>query len=101
MFAMTGTPDMSVDLAGTALRNPMVAASGTCGYIAEFRGVLNCRAIGAVTTKSITAELREGNPPWRLSDMPNGMLNAIGLANVGLDRFVAEKLPDAREYLPG
>jgi dihydroorotate dehydrogenase (NAD+) catalytic subunit len=95
MFLMAEMPDMSVGLAGIALRNPVIAASGTCGYIAELNGVLDYRAIGAITTKSITAEPREGNPPWRLIDMPNGMLNAIGLANVGLERFIAEKLPAA------
>lgn len=87
---------MSVSLAGVALRNPLVAAAGTCGYVDELAGVLPPEALGAIVTKSITREPREGNPPWRLAEVPLGMLNAVGLANVGLDRFLAEKLPKAR-----
>ncbi len=89
--------DMSVDFAGEVLRNPIVAAAGTCGYVSEFAGVLDPRRIGAIVTKSITLEPREGNPPWRIIDMPRGMLNAIGLANIGLQRFMQEKLGDIRK----
>lgn len=88
-------PDLSVSLAGVPLRTPLLAAAGTCGYGTEFRGVLDFRDLGALVTKSITREPRVGNPPWRVVDLPCGMLNAVGLANVGLDRFLAEKLPDA------
>ena len=87
--------DCSVSLAGTQLRNPIVLAAGTCGYGVEFAGVLDPADVGAITTKSITREPREGNRPWRIVDTPRGMLNAIGLANVGLDVFVNEKLPAA------
>lgn len=87
---------MSVTLAGVQLRNPVIAAAGTCGYVREIADVLDPRKLGAITSKSITREPREGNPPWRMIDLPRGMLNAIGLANVGLDRFLAEKLPDAK-----
>jgi dihydroorotate dehydrogenase (NAD+) catalytic subunit len=87
--------DLSVTLAGTTLRNPVIAAAGTCGYVDELADVIDVARLGAVTTKSITREPREGNPPWRLIDVPMGMLNAIGLANVGVDRFLAEKLPAA------
>ena len=87
---------MTVNLAGVELRNPVIVAAGTCGYIREVTDVIDPRKLGAVTTKSITREPREGNPPWRLIDVPRGMLNAVGLANVGLDRFLAEKLPDAK-----
>ncbi len=72
-----------------------MGAAGTCGYVAELADVLDPACLGAVVTKSITREPREGHPPWRLVDVPLGMLNAIGLANVGLDRFLAEKLPAA------
>ena len=89
-------PSMTVNLAGVELRNPVIVAAGTCGYIREIADVIDPRNLGAVTTKSITREPREGNPPWRLIDVPRGMLNAVGLANVGLDRFLAEKLPDAK-----
>lgn len=87
--------DLSIDLAGVALRNPIIAAAGTCGYVDEIADVLDPASLGAVTTKSITRLAREGNPPWRLVDVPRGMLNAIGLTNVGVERFIAEKLPAA------
>lgn len=88
----------SINLAGLSLRNPVIAAAGTCGYIREIADVIDPRTIGGIVTKSITAEEREGNAPWRIVDLPRapGMLNAIGLANVGVDRFVREKLPDAK-----
>jgi dihydroorotate dehydrogenase (NAD+) catalytic subunit len=87
--------DLSVSLAGVTLRNPVVAAAGTCGYVDELADVLAPDRLGALVTKSITREPREGNPPWRLIDVPQGMLNAVGLANMGLDRFLTEKLPAA------
>lgn len=85
---------MSIELAGRTLRNPVVTAAGTGGYLAELAGVLGPRHVGAITTKSITPEVRDGNRPWRIIDARAGMLNAIGLANVGLERFLAEKLVD-------
>src|SRR5688572_2480493 len=91
-------PQMSVHLAGLTLRNPIIAAAGTCGYIREIADVIDPRTIGGIVTKSITPEEREGNAPWRIVDLPRapGMLNAIGLANVGVERFLKEKLPDAK-----
>jgi dihydroorotate dehydrogenase (NAD+) catalytic subunit len=97
---MASRSDMSVSLAGQALSSPLVVAAGTGGYIGELKGMLDLRCIGAITTKSITAEPREGNPPWRVIDIPGGMLNAVGLANVGVDRFIAEHVPDAAEIEP-
>lgn len=88
---------MSVDLCGVKLRNPLIAAAGTAGYVREIEDVIETRWLGAVTTKSITAEPREGNPPWRLIEVERGMLNAVGLANVGVEQFLSEKLPDARD----
>lgn len=85
--------DLAVQLAGIPLRNPLIAASGTCGYVDDLAEVLDPGLLGALVTKSITIEPRAGNPTWRLIDMPAGMLNAVGLANVGLDRFLAEKVP--------
>jgi len=101
MVAMAHGPDMSVELAGLSghsggrLRTPLIAAAGTCGYLEELPDVTDPRLFGAITTKSITAEPREGNAPWRVIDVPAGMLNAIGLANVGVQRFLDEKLPKA------
>lgn len=89
-------PDLSVQLAGLRLANPIVLAAGTCGYVREIADAIPLERIGAITTKSITPEPREGNAPWRIIDSPAGMLNAIGLANVGVERFITDKLPSAR-----
>lgn len=87
--------DLSLRLAGVPLRNPLIAAAGTCGYVDELTDVLDPRHLGAAVTKSITREPREGHPAWRLVGVEQGMINAVGLANVGLERFLAEKLPAA------
>ena len=83
----------SIDIAGISLSNPLIASAGTAGLGPELADVLDLRHVGAVTTKSITPESREGNDPWRVVDLPGGMLNAIGLANPGLDSFVKTTLP--------
>ena len=70
-------------------------ASGTVGYGPEYEGVVDLRAVGAVVTKTITVEPREGNAPPRLVETPGGLLNAIGLENVGLAAFLSERLPEA------
>lgn len=85
-----------VDLAGCRLRNPVIAASGTCGYGIECASILDPGSLGGLVMKSITPERRDGNPPWRIIESRRGMLNAIGLANCGLARFLEEKLPAAR-----
>ena len=87
-------PSLAVDLAGLALANPMMTASGTCGYAYEYGDFVDLSRLGAFVTKSITAEPRKGNEAHRIVETRGGMLNAIGLANVGLDVFLAEKLPD-------
>lgn len=89
--------DVSVKLAGIRLANPVMAASGTFGYGLEYRCLSPARAYGAVITKTVTLEPRPGNPPPRLCETPSGMLNSIGLANVGLERFLSEKLPALRK----
>jgi len=86
--------DLSVELAGVRLANPIVTASGTCGYGLELSDFVDLSQLGAFATKSITVEERPGNPPPRVVETSAGMLNAIGLANVGLERFVVEKVPD-------
>jgi dihydroorotate dehydrogenase (NAD+) catalytic subunit len=87
-------PALATNLAGIELRSPIIAAAGTCGYVEELPSIVDVSLIGAAITKSITREPREGNPPWRIVDLPRspGMLNAIGLANVGLERFIRDKL---------
>jgi len=85
--------DISVDFAGLRLANPVFTASGTCGYGDELGDFMDVNALGGFITKSITLKPRRGNRTPRIVETDAGMLNAIGLANVGLDRFLAEKLP--------
>ena len=87
------TSDLSINLAGLELANPTITCSGTCGYAFEYADFLDLSRLGAFVTKSITREERPGNEPPRIVETRAGMLNAIGLANVGLDRFLAEKIP--------
>jgi dihydroorotate dehydrogenase (NAD+) catalytic subunit len=89
----TANQDISVDFAGRRLVNPVFTASGTCGYADELADFLDVNALGGFITKSITLQPRKGNPVPRIVETDAGMLNAIGLANVGLDRFIEEKLP--------
>jgi dihydroorotate dehydrogenase (NAD+) catalytic subunit len=89
-------PDLSVNLAGIKLTNPTLTCSGTCGYAFEYADFMDLSRLGAFVTKSITREERPGNEPARIVEVRAGMLNAIGLANVGLDRFLAEKVPQLR-----
>jgi dihydroorotate dehydrogenase (NAD+) catalytic subunit len=89
----TPSVDLSVGLAGLHLANPLMTASGTSGYGQELAPYLDLKQLGAFVTKSVTVEPRKGNPPPRTVETAAGMLNAIGLANVGLERFVAEKVP--------
>ena len=85
--------DISVDFAGIRLANPVMTASGTCGYADELSDFMDVGGLGGLITKSITAKPRKGNATPRIVETDAGMLNAIGLANIGLERFVAEKLP--------
>src|SRR5215208_2853815 len=85
--------DLTVNLAGLKLANPTMTCSGTCGYAFEYGDFTDLSKLGAFVTKSITREERAGNEPARIVEVRAGMLNAIGLANVGLDRFLAEKVP--------
>jgi dihydroorotate dehydrogenase (NAD+) catalytic subunit len=82
-----------VNLAGLRLANPTLTCSGTCGYAFEYADFMDLSKLGAFVTKSITREERPGNEPARIVETRAGMLNAIGLANVGLERFLAEKVP--------
>ncbi len=89
--------DLSVNLAGLTLRNPIATASGTSGYGPEYAPFLDIRSLGAFVTKAVTPEERKGNPQPRTVETASGMLNAIGLANVGLERFCREKIPYLKE----
>ena len=92
----TGTKpsiDLSVDLAGIRLANPVMTASGTSGYGPEHGKLMDLSRLGAFVTKAISPEPRKGNPPESVVETAAGMLNAIGLANIGLEKFIQEKAP--------
>ena len=74
-------------------KNPILVASGTYGYGDEVKNIVNINKLGGIVTKSVTIKPREGNPPPRICETPSGMLNSIGLANLGVDSFCEEKLP--------
>lgn len=89
-------PDMTVNLAGIALRNPVMTASGTFGYGEEFAEYVDLETIGAFVTKGLSLKPRAGNPTPRIVETPGGMLNAIGLQNVGIEAFIQKKVPFLR-----
>jgi dihydroorotate dehydrogenase (NAD+) catalytic subunit len=91
----TADPILATDLAGLALRSPVILAAGTAGTLDEMSDVLDLSRVGGLVTKSITRLPREGNETWRILPVDGGMLNAIGLANVGLDAFVRDYAPRA------
>ncbi|MDE2180620.1 MAG: dihydroorotate dehydrogenase [candidate division NC10 bacterium] len=93
-------PDLSVTIAGIRMRNPVMTASGTFGYAQEFEPFLDLSRLGAIVVKTITRAPRAGNPPARIVETPAGMLNAIGLQNVGVQAFIEKKLPYLRTLGP-
>ncbi|MBC8470677.1 MAG: dihydroorotate dehydrogenase [Planctomycetes bacterium] len=97
---MNQSVDMTVDFAGIRLANPVWTASGTCGYADELADFMDVNCLGGFTTKSITDKPRKGNATPRIVETDSGMLNAIGLANIGLDRFIEEKLPVLEKMSP-
>lgn len=86
-------PNMSVNIAGVWMRNPVMTASGTFGYGQEFAEYVNLESIGAIITKGLSLQPRAGNPTPRIVETPGGMLNAIGLQNVGIESFISKKIP--------
>lgn len=88
---------LAVSIGTLALKNPVLAASGTFGYGLEFDGFFDVAELGGICTKGLSLEPRHGNAPPRICETPAGMLNAIGLANVGIEAFCREKLPQLRE----
>ena len=92
--------NISVDFAGVKLANPVFTASGTCGYADELADFMTVNRLGGFITKSITAAPRKGNNVPRIVETDSGMLNAIGLANIGLEKFIEEKLPILRKMSP-
>lgn len=89
--------DLSVKIGSLRLKNPVLVASGTFGYGQEARDLVNLNALGGIITKSVSPKPRDGNPPPRIVELPAGMLNSIGLANVGVEAFITDKLPFLKE----
>ncbi|BBO74060.1 dihydroorotate dehydrogenase B (NAD(+)), catalytic subunit [Desulfosarcina widdelii] len=89
-------PNLTVDLGGLKLKNPVMTASGTFGYAREFEAYLDLNRLGAVIVKGLSLEPSKGNPPPRIVETACGMLNAIGLENVGVEAFIHDKLPFLR-----
>ncbi|MCK4509618.1 MAG: dihydroorotate dehydrogenase [Desulfuromonadales bacterium] len=89
-------PNMGVEIAGIKLRNPVMPASGTFGYGEEYAPFLDMEKIGAIVTKGLSLKPKAGNPTPRIAETVSGMLNAIGLQNVGIDAFIKHKMPYLR-----
>ncbi len=90
--------DLSIEFAGLIFRNPILLASGTVGYGNEISEFVDLNKIGGIVTKSLSLKPRKGNKPQRIVETASGMLNAIGLANVGVDEFIEHKIPYLAKY---
>lgn len=90
--------DLSVNIGQLMLKNPVMTASGTFGYGEEYAEFIDLNRLGAVVVKGLSLKPREGNPPPRIIETPSGMLNSIGLQNIGIERFIREKLPFLRQF---
>jgi dihydroorotate dehydrogenase (NAD+) catalytic subunit len=89
-------PNMAVEIAGIKLRNPVMPASGTFGYGEEYAPFLDLEKLGAIVTKGLSLKPKAGNPTPRIAETTSGMLNAIGLQNVGIEAFIKHKMPFLR-----
>src|SRR5664279_5767962 len=87
------TPNLETTLCGIPLRNPVLAASGTFAYGVEFAKLLDLSALGGFVVKGLSREPIEGNPPPRVYESASGMINSVGLQNIGVRAFVRDKLP--------
>lgn len=85
--------NLKIRIGSLELKNPVLVASGTFGYGIETADFMDLNQLGGIITKSLSLKPRKGNPPKRISETPSGMLNAIGLANIGVEKFIEEKLP--------
>ena len=90
---MSNKPNLAVEISGLTFKNPVITASGTFGYGVEFSPFFDLSQLGGICTKGLSLEPRPGNNPGRIIETPAGMLNAIGLENVGIDSFINDKLP--------
>ncbi len=93
-------PDLRVHLGGLVLNNPVLTASGTFGYGEEFAPLMDLNRLGGIIVKGLYLHPAKGNPPPRIAETPCGMLNAIGLENVGIEAFIEEKLPTLKVLSP-
>jgi dihydroorotate dehydrogenase (NAD+) catalytic subunit len=91
-------PALAVDIAGLKMKNPVITASGTFGYGEEYAEYVNLNQLGGIVVKGLSLKPRLGNPPPRIMETTGGLLNAVGLQNVGVAAFLAEKLPFLRRY---
>ncbi len=94
----SGALSLSVNIGGIEMRNPVMTASGTFGYGSEYADFVDLNQLGAIVVKGVTSTPWPGNPMQRIMETPSGMLNAIGLQNVGVDGFISEKLPYLRDF---
>ena len=85
--------DLQVNLAGVSFKNPLIVASGTFGFGREYAEFYPLSCLGGISSKGITLQERQGNPPPRIAETPSGMLNAVGLQNPGVDHFIQNDLP--------
>src|SRR6202451_4353129 len=90
--------DLRVSIGSIHLKNPIIAASGTFGYGVEFAGLVDLNRLGGIVVKGLSAQPMAGAPPPRMCETPSGMVNAIGLQNIGVRGFVAEKMPQLRQF---
>jgi dihydroorotate dehydrogenase (NAD+) catalytic subunit len=97
---MEQPPDLHTDIGGIVLRNPVMTASGTFGYAREFERMVDLNRLGAIIVKGLSLEPSPGNPPPRIAETDCGMLNAIGLENVGIKAFETDKLPFLKSLSP-
>ena len=96
----TVKPDLSVNIAGVILKNPVIAASGTFGYGKEYHGLLDISGLGAICTKGLTINPSPGNKGQRIHETPSGLMNSIGLENPGISAFIENELPRLRKLGP-
>ena len=90
--------DLSVNFCGVRFKNPVVTASGTYGFGREYGQMYDLSELGGICVKGLTCKERLGNPPPRIAETPSGILNSVGLQNPGVDRFIAEELPELRRH---
>ena len=92
------TPDLTTKVGNLTLKNPVIGASGTFGYGVEFANLIDLNSIGGFVTKGLSLKPRDGNRPPRIHETPCGMLNSIGLNNIGVEAFLRDKLPQLKKY---